>query len=116
MYSASMPEATNAPTTDPAEVPTIRSASPARQPVSDSSASSPPMSHEAPTTPPAPSTNPTLMFVALPPVATVEPDRRSAVSALETPGGFLQRLTRLAGDAPDEAAGGHVGRQAVGLP
>src|ERR671935_1170984 len=106
MYSASMPEATNAPTTDPAEVPTIRSASPARQPVSDSSASSPPMSHEAPTTPPAPSTNPTLMFVALPPVATVEPDRRSAGSAPQTPGGVPQRPPPPARGAPGQGARG----------
>src|SRR3954462_9225667 len=54
-----MPSATSAPTTDPADVPTIRSASEGDQPVSDSSASSAPMSHDAPTTPPAPRTNPT---------------------------------------------------------
>src|SRR3954471_19928983 len=47
--------------TDPADVPTITSASSARQPVSDSNASSAPISHDAPTTPPAPRTNPTRM-------------------------------------------------------
>src|SRR5947209_13998717 len=54
-----MPVATSDPMTEPAEVPTMYSASVARQPVSDSSASSAPMSHDAPTTPPAPRTNPT---------------------------------------------------------
>src|SRR2546423_7325276 len=56
-----MPVATSVPMTEPAEVPTMYSASAARQPVSDSSASSAPISHDAPTTPPAPRTMPTRM-------------------------------------------------------
>ena len=47
--------------TAPADVPTICSASAARQPVSASSASRAPMSQEPPMTPPAPSTSPTRM-------------------------------------------------------
>src|SRR3954454_7295398 len=59
-----MPVAVSVPITEPAEVPTMTSASAARQPVSDSSASNAPMSHEAPTTPPAPRTRPTRMSSA----------------------------------------------------
>src|ERR671937_65043 len=59
MYSDGIPDAASAPTTDPAEVPTMCSASAARQPVSASSASMAPMSHDAPRTPPAPRTRPT---------------------------------------------------------
>src|SRR3954469_3353821 len=59
MYSGGRPDATSVPITEPAEVPTMYSASAARQPVSDSSASSAPISQEAHTTPPAPRTNPT---------------------------------------------------------
>src|SRR3954451_7628952 len=56
------PLAVRVPMTDPADVPTITSASAAFKPVRDSSASSAPMSHEAPTTPPAPSTSPTRVW------------------------------------------------------
>src|SRR5215208_3974698 len=66
MYSEGMPLAARAPTTAPAEVPTMRSASEARQPVSASSASSAPMSQEAPTTPPAPRTRPTRIASTVP--------------------------------------------------
>src|SRR5438552_18983483 len=54
-----MPLATRVPMTEPADVPTMYSAFAALQPVSDSSASSAPISHDAPTTPPAPRTMPT---------------------------------------------------------
>src|SRR3954453_1066195 len=54
-----MPAAASVPITEPGEVPTIPPASVDRQPASDSSASSAPISHDAPTTPPAPSTRPT---------------------------------------------------------
>src|SRR5689334_6097301 len=73
MYSDGMPLAANAPTTAPAEVPTMRSASTARQPVSVSSASSAPMSQEAPTTPPAPRTRPTRMASTVPASTDCQP-------------------------------------------
>src|SRR5512132_3176475 len=66
MYSDAMPEAARAPTTDPADVPTMYSASAARHPVSDSSASTAPISQDAPRTPPAPRTRPTRMTASVP--------------------------------------------------
>jgi hypothetical protein len=63
MYSGGIPSAVSAPTTEPADVPTIMSAWDGSQPVSDCSASSAPMSHDAPRTPPAKSRGASLFFL-----------------------------------------------------
>ena len=60
MNHGGSPEASRPPIIAPAEVPTMRSALPGSQPVSDARASSAPVSHAPPMTPPAPRTSPTL--------------------------------------------------------
>ena len=59
MYQGGTPQASSVPMTEPALVPTTRSALPGSQPVSSTSAASAPCSQAAPRTPPAPSTSPT---------------------------------------------------------
>ena len=80
MKGASIPDARIAPTADPADVPTMWSAEDARQPVSDSSASSAPISHEAPTTPPAPRTRPTFIGRPYPGCRCEERTKRTPAS------------------------------------
>ena len=61
MNHGGTPAAVKAPITEPAEVPTMRSALPGSQPVSRAIACSAPVSHAPPSTPPAPRTSPTFM-------------------------------------------------------
>src|SRR4051795_12696166 len=75
MYAGGIPVAASVPMTEPAEVPTMTSASEQRHPVSDSRASSAPISQEAPTTPPAPRTRPTRMARTVPGSTDCQPAR-----------------------------------------
>ena len=65
MNHGGRPAAVKAPMTEPADVPTMRSALPGSHPVSVASASSAPVSQAPPATPPAPSTSPTFMSPTL---------------------------------------------------